>query len=236
MNREKPNCEAARILMETNDPALAQHLRSCPSCMVRTHAPYYEAPPRVEQKIRQVLIEESRRQPALPRKSSAPSAWRWLAIAASLLLIASVTWNIALLKSRVDPQRLLAGNVLSAHIRSLAGTHLLDVPSSDQHTVKPWFDGRLDFAPDVKFLDGFPLLGGRLEYFEGHPAAALIYGRAKHTINLFTWPSVTPTAEAAQTLNGYHLQSWSSNGMTFWAVSDLNETELRQFVSLYRRN
>jgi anti-sigma factor RsiW len=226
MNREKSNCEAARILMETNDPALAQHLRSCPSCMVRTHAPYYEAPPGLERKIRQ----------SLRREGATESPWRWLAIAASLLLIASAAWNIALLKSRVDPQRLLAGDVLSAHIRSLAGTHLLDVPSSDQHTVKPWFDGKLDFAPDVKFLDGFPLLGGRLEYFEGHPAAALIYGRAKHTINLFTWPSATPTAEAAQTLNGYHLQSWSSNGMTFWAVSDLNETELRQFVSLYRRN
>jgi len=229
------NCETARVLRETNDPALAQHLLSCPSCIMQTHARYYEAPPGLEQRIRQSLIQESLRDEALPQRAPTASQWRWLAIAASLLLVASTAWNVAMLRSRVDPERLLAGNVLSAHVRSLAGTHLLDVPSSDQHTVKPWFDGKTDFAPDVKFLEGFPLLGGRLEYIEGHPAAALIYGRDKHTINLFTWPSAASTAEATQTLNGYHLQNWSSNGMTFWAVSDLNEAELRQFVSLYRQ-
>jgi len=221
------NCETAQRLMATNDPALAQHLLSCPSCITRTHARYYEAPPELEQKIRRSLSNEA--------SSQHGSQWRWLAIAASLLLAASVAWNVAMLRSRVDPERLLAGNVLSAHVRSLAGTHLLDVPSSDQHTVKPWFDGKIDFAPDVKALEGFPLLGGRLEYIEGHPAAALIYGRDKHTINLFTWPSAASAADASQTLNGYHLLSWSGNGMTFWAVSDLNETELRQFVSLYRQ-
>jgi len=147
-----------------------------------------------------------------------------------------VAWNIALLKSRVDPQQLLAADVLSAHIRSLAGTHLLDVPSSDQHTVKPWFNGKLDFSPPVKEVSGFPLLGGRLEYFDGRAAAALIYGRRQHIINLFTWPSANPIAETAATRNGYHLQSWSTSGMTFWAVSDLNEAELRQFISLYRQN
>jgi anti-sigma factor RsiW len=108
------------------------------------------------------------------------------------------------------------------------------VPSSDQHTVKPWFNGKLDFSPPVKFLSGFPLLGGRLDYFDSHPAAALIYGRNKHVINLFIWPS-TPTAESEQARNGYNMRTWSGSGMTFWAVSDLNVTELRQFVSLYRQ-
>jgi anti-sigma factor RsiW len=197
---------------------------------LKSHARYYEAPPGLEQKIRQSLREE-----AAPVKGSAPLAWRWMAIAAGVLLVASVAWNITLLRSRIDPQQLLAANVLSAHIRSLAGTHLLDVPSSDQHTVKPWFNGKLDFAPDVKFLDGFALLGGRLEYFNGRPAAALIYGRDKHIINLFTWPSATPGGEVTETLNGFHLESWSSDGMTYWVVSDLNETELGQFVALYRR-
>jgi anti-sigma factor RsiW len=125
--------------------------------------------------------------------------------------------------------------VVSAHIRSLTGTHLQDVPSSEHHTVKPWFNGKLDFSPAVKDVDGFPLLGGRLEYLEGHPAAALIYGRRNHTINVFTWPSV-PVGGVEQTRNGYHLESWYSDGMTFWAVSDLNEEELRDFVRLYRRN
>jgi anti-sigma factor RsiW len=219
------NCETAKLLMETNDPSLDRHLLSCPSCILQTHAHYYEAPPGLEQKIRQNLR----------RENSTSWPWRWMAIAASLLLAASVTWNMALLHSRVDPQQLLAVNMLSAHIRSLAGTHLVDVPSSDQHTVKPWFNGKLDFSPAVKTLEGFPLLGGRLEYFDGHPAAALVYGRQKHIINLFIWPSATPNAEAAQTRNGYHLQSWSGNGMTYWAVSDLNEAELGQFMSLYRK-
>jgi anti-sigma factor RsiW len=220
------NCEIAQRLVETNDPGLAQHQLSCPSCIVQTHARYYEAPSGLEHKIRQSLRQEI----------STPSSWRWLAIAASVLFVVSGTWNIVQLRSRADPQQLLAANVLSAHIRSLSGTHLLDVPSSDQHTVKPWFNGKLDFAPAVKDLAGFPLLGGRLEYFEGRPSAALIYGRRNHIINLFTWPSATPAAAATQTLNGYHLERWSSNGMTFWAVSDLNESELHQFVSLYQQN
>ena len=139
------NCETARRLMETNDPALAEHMLSCQSCIVRTHARYYEAPPGLEQKIRLRLREEK----------STRSPWRWLAIAASLLLVASVAWNIALLRSRVDPQQLVADDVLSAHVRSLAGTHLLDVPSSDQHTVKPWFDGKLDFSPALRMWKDF---------------------------------------------------------------------------------
>jgi anti-sigma factor RsiW len=218
------NCEIARLMRETNDPALATHLLTCPSCIMRTQATYYEAPPGLEQKILQSLREET----------STPWSWRWLAIAASVLLAGSLAWNITLLRSRVDPQQLLAANVLSAHVRSLSGTHLLDVQTSDQHTVKPWFNGKVDFAPAVKDLEGFPLLGGRLEYFDGRPAAALVYGRAKHVINLFIWPSGTATPEAAQTRNGYHLQSWWRNGMAYWAVSDLNEAELRQFVSLYQ--
>jgi anti-sigma factor RsiW len=157
-------------------------------------------------------------------------------MAASLLLVASAAWNLVLLRSRVDPQQLVASDVLSAHLRSLAGTHLLDVPSSDQHTVKPWFGGKLDFSPPVKDVPGFPLLGGRLEYFDGHAAAALVYGRRNHIVNLFVWPSATPAPETSQTRNGYHMRSWSANGMTFWAVSDLNETELGDFVSAYRQN
>jgi anti-sigma factor RsiW len=221
------NCETARLMMENNDPALAQHLLSCQSCIMRTHAHYYEAPQGLEQKIRQSLRQEV---------SSPPSPWRWMAIAASVLLVASVTWNFVLFRSRVDHQQLLAADVVSAHVRSLTGTHLLDVPSSDQHTVKPWFNGKVDFAPGVKDLPGFPMLGGRLEYFDGHPAAALIYGRRNHVINLFTWPSDASAPEAGQTRNGFHLETWSSSGMTFWAVSDLNETEFHQFVTLYRQN
>jgi anti-sigma factor RsiW len=218
------NCEKARLMMENDDPALADHLRSCPSCMVGTHARYYRAPEGLEEKIRGRLRKEN----------SAPLPWRWMAIAASVLLVASLTWNISVLRSRVDPRQVLAADLVSAHVRSLTGTHLLDVPSSDHHTVKPWFNGKLDFSPAVKDVDGFPLLGGRLEYLDGHPAAALIYGRRNHTINVFTWPSAA-TATVNETRNGYHLESWYSEGMTFWAVSDLNEGELRDFVAIYRQ-
>ena len=220
------NCEIARRMTEANDPALAQHLRSCPSCIVGAHARYYEAPAALEQKIRASL-----------RREAAPNMpWRWIAIAASILLAVSAVWNFTLLRSRVAPRQLLAENVLSAHLRSLNGTHLLDVPSTDQHTVKPWFAGKLDFSPPVKELDGFPLLGGRIEYFEGHSAAALVYGRRAHIVNLFVWPSAASTPESSQTRNGYQMRTWSAGGMTFWAVSDLNPAELGDFVALYRRN
>jgi len=217
------NCETARLLMETDDPALAEHLATCPSCVIRTEGRYYEAPPGLERKIRRSLREES--SGALP--------WRWIAIAASVLLAASLMFNVALLTPH---EELLAVNVLSAHLRSLEGTHLLDVPSSDQHTVKPWFNGKLDFSPAVKDVEGFPLLGGRLEYFDGRPAAALIYGRRKHVINVFTWPSATRTPESGQARNGYNMRSWWSDGMAYWAVSDLNDSELGQFTTAYRGN
>jgi anti-sigma factor RsiW len=218
------NCETARQMMETNDPALAAHLRSCPSCIVGAHARYYVAPEGLEEKIRGRLRKEV----------SAPLPWRWMAIAAAVLLIASVTWNISMMRSRVDPQQTVVEDVVSAHIRSLAGTHLLDVPSSDHHAVKPWFNGKLDFSPAVKDVEGFPLLGGRLEYLEGHPAAALIYGRRGHVINVFTWPSAANPRGVTETRNGYHVENWSGDGMAFWAVSDLNESELRDFVTAYR--
>ena len=220
------NCEIARRMTETNDPALAQHQRSCPNCIVGAHARYYEAPPALEQKIRASLRREAG--PSMP--------WRSLAIAASILLAVSAAWNLTLLRTRVAPRQLLAENVLSAHLRSLNGTHLLDVPSTDQHTVKPWFAGKLDFSPPVKEADGFPLLGGRVEYIEGHSAAALVYGRRAHIVNLFVWPSATSTPESSQTRNGYQMRTWSANGMTFWAVSDINQAELADFVTLYRRN
>jgi len=219
------NCEIARRMMENKDPGLADHLRSCQSCIMRTHARYYEAPPGLEQKIRRQIRKEN----------AAPPPWRWMAIAASVLLVASLTWNISMLRTRVDAQQALASDIVSAHIRSLTGTHLLDVPSSDHHTVKPWFNGKIDFSPGVKDVEGFPLLGGRLEYLEGHPAAALIYGRRNHVINVFTWPSARG-AGVEETRNGYHVESWSSDGMAFWVVSDLNEGELRDFVRMYRQN
>jgi anti-sigma factor RsiW len=220
------SCETARLLMENNDPTLGEHVSSCLSCLIGANTTYYEAPPGLEKRILRSLRSEEVGQRIY---------WRWGAIAASFLLIASLATNIELFRSRSTTQQLTAETVLSAHLRSLTGTHLLDVPSSDQHTVKPWFNGKLDFSPPVQSIQGFPLIGGRLEYFDARPVAALIYGRNKHIINIFIWPSRGSGPELTQTHNGYHMQSWFDSGMTFWAVSDLNDAELHTFVSLYRQ-
>lgn len=221
------NCEIARRMRDSNDPALAAHLRSCPSCLVGANGRYYEAPPALEQKILRTLRRE--------QTAPAPVPWKWLAIAASVLLLISAGWNVAQFRSRSGRSQVVAENVLSAHLRSLNGTHLLDVPSGDQHTVKPWFAGKLDFSPPVNDVPGFPMLGGRLEYFDGHPAAALVYGRRAHIVNLFVWPSAAPSSDLAETRVGYHLRSWKTDGMVFWAISDVNDAELAQFTAAFRQ-
>ncbi|HEY4086615.1 MAG TPA: hypothetical protein VGM43_11790 [Bryobacteraceae bacterium] len=219
------SCEIARRLMESGESASAihTHTASCLSCAIGENASYYEAPIGLEQKIRASLTAE-RRQPT----------WRnWWAAAAVALFVASGALTLDLVRQSGNATETA---VLSAHLRSLEGTHLLDVPSSDQHTVKPWFNGKLDFSPAVPSFPDFPLLGGRLEYLEGHPAAALIYGRSQHIINLFIWHAGGTTSEKTWTSNGYHFIRWTKDGMNYWAVSDVNASELERFTRLYRAN
>ncbi|MFI5166257.1 MAG: anti-sigma factor family protein [Thermoanaerobaculales bacterium] len=165
-------------------------------------------------------------------------AWSrtWLAAAALLVLgvaIGSLATRLALAPSA---ERVAEGEVLAAHLRSLAGDHLTEVASSDQHTVKPWFAGKLDFSPSVMDLsaEGFPLAGGRLDAIGLHPVAALVYRRRLHVINVFTWParSDREIAPVATTMNGYHLIRWARSGMSYWAVSDLDAQELHRFAGL----
>jgi anti-sigma factor RsiW len=133
----------------------------------------------------------------------------------------------------------LAGQLVAGHIRALQPGHLEDVVSTDQHTVKPWFDGRLDFAPPVRDFtaDGFPLKGGRLDYLDGRPVAALIYQRDKHVIDVFVWPQNGAIAHLARdtAIQGYNVVHWATDGMNFWAVSDLERAQLDEFAALWRK-
>ena len=222
--------------------AVEQHMADCAGCTedyarfrrqkagIRAAAPYYNAPPQLLDAVR----EELRRAWAGEAKSAAQTPWRWLTIAASMLLMASLSWNVLQFRSR---QNDLAEAVVTDHIRSVLGARLVDVPSSDQHTVKPWFAGKLDFAPEVRDLEaqGFSLLGGRAEYLAGRRAAALVYRRRQHVINLFIWPGDSSGgAGASMSRNGYSVLHWTSGAMSYWAVSDASPTELERLRELYK--
>jgi len=220
-----------------NAQQFERHLAECASCRaalenyrkfhdsVRIHIPYYAVPVGVEQRIRASLRTES----SVPVKNVSWRGWTLAAAAFATAVFALVLFQTV----RRPPADVLAQEIVSSHIRSLMANHLTDVVSSDRHTVKPWFNGKIDFAPEVKDLasKGFPLQGGRLDYLNQRSTAALIYKRREHTINLFVWP----TAEAdsrlrTSAIKGYNLVTWTRSHMTYWAVSDLNANELTEFA------
>ena len=154
-------------------------------------------------------------------------------------LSAAVAASLVLTVIRGDQEQAVADEVVSAHIRSLQAGHLMDVATSDQHTVKPWFNGRVDVAPPVIDLtaESFTLLGGRLDYIDSEPVAVIVYQRRKHVINLFVAQHLGArhAQTVAESIQGYNLRRWSQGGLNFWAVSDLAGDELDEFVNKIAR-
>ncbi|GAC1391810.1 MAG: anti-sigma factor [Ktedonobacteraceae bacterium] len=229
----------------TSTLEIEQHLQACAECShvynnqlaLRTAigaGSLYFTPPVNLQKRIQVSLRKENKSKTVPRVI----AWHWISIAATLAAVLLITLGLVYIWSVSSTDDHLTQDVLSSHVRSLMANHLVDVPSSDQHTVKPWFDGKLDFSPPVVDLakQGFPLVGGRLDYLDNRPIAALVYQRRKHVINLFIWPTQNPDAGTKTvTRQGYELVSWTKSGMNYWAVSDLSTSELQQFVQLLQQ-
>jgi len=217
-------------------------------------APYYKAPIELRQRVHSSLRDEVADKPARtvlrrsqllvrtkqpePRTVLFGTPWNWLSLAglglaAAVIFAAIIFSNLAPVLRRPGADQFLATQLIASHVRSLMANHLTDVPSSDQHTVKPWLDAKLDFAAPVVDLsgEGFPLIGGRLDYLDNHPVAALIYQRRKHFINLFIWPTAAGTTETKKTMTrqGYHLLHWVDPDFNYWAVSDVSNSELQTF-------
>lgn len=227
---------------------LEEHLKSCAACsqdyeaMLAVHAAvsdnraalFQAAPADLGRRVRSSVRKANR----------TPFTWptfQWRQAAASVLIVLLLALGAGIATGRVFPRQdsRIAEEVQSAHVRSLMPGHLVDIVSTDQHTVKPWFNGKLDFSPPVEDLaaQGFPLIGGRLDYVDNHPVAAIVYQRNKHDINLFVWPSTGPSSGLQTgTYQGYNVFHWTQAGMQYWAVSDVNPLDLRNFVELVQKN
>jgi anti-sigma factor RsiW len=223
-----------------------EHLKGCPDCAqdlwiqqtlrkaFRSANLYHPAPEGLKIWIRA----------ALPREKVIPiqrrEALRWVAVAAVILSAFALTWRILPRIKDLSQADLLAQEIVSSHIRSLQPGHLVDIESTDQHTVKPWFNGKIDFSPPVNDYagQGSPLVGGRLDYIDHRNVAALVYRRNRHLINVYVWPEPEKESDVdpeSVTAEGYHLIFWQQGGMYFCAVSDLNAHDLQQFAELLQK-
>jgi len=244
------NCQTAESLLHgyfddeldlVNGIEMERHFATCAACAARlareralrarlaAGSLRYSAPPHLRLKIASALarsgpVSEPARHLLRPR-----AGWAGVLAAAALLVA-----GLVLVWDRPSAESLLAQQIRDSHVRSLMAAHLFDVASSDQHTVKPWFAGKLSFSPAVSDLEqeGFPLAGGRLDYLDNHPAAALVFKRREHVINLFIWPndSTRPGPPRLLRENGYQLVHWSDSAMNYWTISDLNARELQEFA------
>jgi anti-sigma factor RsiW len=253
------NCDDARVLIHghldgeldlANDLEVQRHIDECPRCAseyaalramrtrLKDDAFRFEAPAALKEKIRRALPAAT-----ISRSNGYQSrrgAWVQRSVRFAVPLAMGAVLALIIAPRTIAPalNQRLAGELVDSHVRSLMATHLMDVASTDQHTVKPWFNGKLDFSPPVNDFvkEGFPLVGGRLDYIEGHPVAALVYQHGKHVINVFMWPTTgtATSAERIETEHGYNVEQLTVAGMNCWVVSDLNQLELDKFAELIR--
>lgn len=244
--------EAARLIGPYLDGELdltasmgvEEHLAACPACrekleglqtlttLIQEEAPRFKASPFLATRIRASLRAE---EPAVKKTS-----W-WQSLSTSGIysglagVLALVILAVFFFGSGTSPR--LAQEAIADHVRSLQVNHLMDVASTDQHTVKPWFAGKLDYSPQVIDLgpSGYPLVGGRLDVLDHRNVAAIIYQRRKHYINLFIWPAdKSSVGDNFYEQDGYHVLEWTKSGMNYLAVSELGEKELREFTGMIK--
>jgi anti-sigma factor RsiW len=252
------NCNESQLLLEAYADGeldlvrhieLETHLKACPACLrrsegiaarrtrIRETLPHFNAPQALRETIRTSLRAEAQKT-AGQRPIRFPVASQWwnlagLAASVTVALLAGYSWGGYRARSAS-----VAKEAFAEHVRSLQANHLMDVISTDRHTVKPWFAGKLDFSPPVVDLAdiGFPLAGGRLDQIDGHTAAALVFRRRLHTINVFVWPArdAAPPPNSASE-SGFSAQGWTNGGLNFLAVSEIPAADLEQFVGEYRK-
>jgi len=222
--------------------AVETHVRGCASCLndvenlhalasaIENGSLRFKADARLKKRVQGAI------RAAKPQARSAVSYWRWASALASAILISSLAWAITVHWARSSEETVLVSDIVSSHVRSMMANHVTDVSSSDSHTVKPWFSGKLDYSPPTKDLtgQGFRLIGGRLDYLDNRPVAALVYQRSQHLINLFVWPSNKAIGEEQLARQGFNLIHWTQSGMTFWLISELNPAELDECARLLR--
>ncbi len=253
------NCEDARLLIHghldgeldlVRDLEVEQHLEQCPRCArqyaalramrtrLKDEAFRFDAPAELQERIRRAIpASQPSRAKGYPARRG---AWAPRAVRFAVPMAVGAMLALLIMPRAFGPNadQRLADEVVASHVRSLMAGHLMDVASTDQHTVKPWFNGKLDFSPPVTDFakDGFPLVGGRLDYIEHRPVAALVYQHGKHVINVFMWPTAgdETRAERIETDHGYHVDQLVVAGMNCWVVSDLNPQELDKFAGLLR--
>lgn len=218
------------------DPGLRSQVDSLQQLRgaVRQQADYHEAPATLAKRIRALGVADA----AIPIESALQRWFAWRPAVLAVGIAGILTWGIALALSYMRQDDHLMQEAVASHVRATLGQRLVDVASSDQHTVKPWLSARLDFSPPVRDLklSGAVFLGGRIDYLGGHPVAALVYKQREHVVDAFVWPTQeSDSAVQAQSQRGFNARHWVHGGMRYWVVSDLNQDELATLAQLLDR-